>query len=75
MYLIGYRYYLMPKTQEIAQKYFGTMAPSPVDLVKNVSLLFTNTYFGFQGSHPFAKKVIEIGGIHVKPAKRLPQVD
>lgn len=72
--LLGYRYYIMPRTQELVQKYFGETAPSPDDLVKNTSLLFVNTYFSFHGSQPFSKKIIETGGIHVKAPKKLPQV-
>lgn len=71
--LFGYRYLIMPKTQELVQKYFGEAAPSPDDLVKNASLLFVNTYFSLHGSQPFAKKIIETGGIHVKAPKKLPQ--
>lgn len=73
MYLIGYRYYIMPRTQEIIQKYFGESAPSAIDLVKNTSLLFVNTHSSFYGSQPFAKTVIETGGMHVKAPKKLPQ--
>jgi len=40
---------------------------------KEVSLVFYNTHASIV-SRPFNAKVIEVGGIHVKPAKPLPEV-
>lgn len=74
VYLAGYVYYIMPRSQELVWKHFGESAPSVVDIAKNSSLLFVNTHFTLAGTQPFAKKVIETGGMHVKPPKQLPQV-
>lgn len=71
--VLSYRYYFVPKTNAMIKKLFGETTPSADDLVKNASLLFVNTHFSFHESKPLSKKVVEIGGIHIKPPKKLPQ--
>lgn len=72
--LFLYRYFFVPRTNAMIRQLFSESAPSADDLVKNASLMFVNTHFSLHEAKPLAKNVIEIGGIHIKPAKPLPQV-
>nr|QPA18385.1 UDP-gluconosyltransferase [Trialeurodes vaporariorum] len=71
--LIGWYQFHMSENQRIMNKYFGSDTPPLLDIAKNVSLVMVNTHSSFMGSRPFTPNVIEVGGIHVRPAKQLPQ--
>lgn len=55
-------------------KYFNS---KPYDLMTNTvqpSLIFLNSHFISEASRPFPPNVIEVGGIHLKPVKSIPNV-
>lgn len=55
-------------------KYFN---PKPYDLITNPvqpSLTFLNSHFISEASRPYPPNVIQIGGIHLKPTKSIPNV-
>lgn len=43
------------------------------EMHKNFSFIFTNHHVSFSTPRPYLPTIIEIGGIHVKPAKKLPK--
>lgn len=53
---------------------FGDNIPSVSELAKKVSLLFVNSHFAYHGARPLPPQVIEIGGVHIKPERPIPQV-
>lgn len=59
---------------QISAKVFGETAPRPTDIAKNASLLFYNGHFSISRAKPHVPGIIEIGGIHIKKTKPLPQV-
>jgi glucuronosyltransferase len=66
----------LPKQQAILEKYFSDYAPLPSisDLDSSTSLLLVNGHFSISYPRPLMPNIVEVGGMHVKPAKKLPEV-
>lgn len=45
-----------------------------VELKKHTSLMFVNQHYSLSGSRPLSPAVIELGGIHIGPAKPIESV-
>lgn len=58
----------------MGRKYFGGYQLDAETLLRNVSMVFLNTHSNFDLSKPLATNFKEIGGIHLKPPKSLPDV-
>lgn len=71
---IAYIYYLN-ESEIIVKKHFGNDFPPLEEILKDTSLLLLNSFPVLNGARPTVPQVIEIGGIHVKPAKTLSQVN
>ncbi|XP_050522154.1 UDP-glucosyltransferase 2-like [Daktulosphaira vitifoliae] len=56
---------------DIGRKYFGPNVPDANTLMKDTSLVFTNGHFTVDLPKPLLPNFIDIGGIHLKPAKSL----
>ncbi|KAG5883245.1 hypothetical protein JTB14_000034 [Gonioctena quinquepunctata] len=68
---INLNFIFYPAQNQIIQKYF----PNPIDLqdsLYNVSLLLLNSHISFSKPQARVPNMIEIGGFHVNPAKKLP---
>ncbi|KAI4462082.1 UDP-glucosyltransferase [Holotrichia oblita] len=63
--------YFYPKQNQIVHKYFPKH-PHIYDLIHNVSLILFNSNTAYSGSAPLLPNMIEIGGFHVQPPKKLP---
>ncbi|XP_018579875.1 UDP-glucuronosyltransferase 2B15-like [Anoplophora glabripennis] len=66
-----YNLYIYPKHNEFIQKYF----PNPVnidDLLYNVSLVLLNSHESISSAQPHVPCMVEIGGYHIQPPKKLP---
>lgn len=61
----------MPKMDELLQKYFPG-APSVNELNRNVSLVLLNSHVSTSPPVPHVPNMIEIGGFHVYPPRKLP---
>lgn len=71
-----YQGYKMNSYMETQKKYvdehFGLGYPSLVDLSKELSLVFVNSYHTFNGIRPMTAGVVEIGGLHIEDTKLTP---
>ncbi|KAG5880371.1 hypothetical protein JTB14_029497 [Gonioctena quinquepunctata] len=70
MYL-NQRLITYPAQNRLIQKFF----PNPIDLedaVSNMSLILLNSHVSFSKAQAYVPNMIEIGGLHVKPPKKLP---
>lgn len=67
-----YELYFYPKMNGILDKYFPG-APPVQELHKNVSLILLNSHVSTNQPVPHTPNMIEIGGFHVYPPKKLPQ--
>uniref|UniRef100_A0A1B6CQJ1 UDP-glucuronosyltransferase n=1 Tax=Clastoptera arizonana TaxID=38151 RepID=A0A1B6CQJ1_9HEMI len=72
---VFYDYYISSRDEVISKRYLGSDTPPVKDIVKNTSLLLTNSHFSLNQARPFPPNVIEISGAHLKQLKPLPQVD
>ncbi|XP_050522156.1 UDP-glucosyltransferase 2-like isoform X2 [Daktulosphaira vitifoliae] len=68
---ISFKYYDNRAT-EIGRMFFGENKPDAETLLRNVSIVFLNTHSSYDLPKPLANNFKEIGGIHLKPLKPLP---
>lgn len=69
------RYYFMPIQQEITEKYIGKkMSTSIHDVEKKISFVLTNSYAALDQGTFLPPDAIEVGGLHVRDPKPLPEV-
>lgn len=71
---LAYYFLYSITTQKIANKYFGDDLPNLIEYGKNSSIIFVNTHYTIHGARPSPPNVIEVGGIHIQPSKKLKQV-
>jgi len=70
--------FYMPKQNEIMLNYFNytgsEFRPSLEEMTKNISLTLINTHFTLGTARPLVPSFIEVAGMHLKPASKLPKV-
>lgn len=59
---------------EISQDWLGPGIPPLEDITMNTSLIFMNSHLSFTPLIPQPPGIVEIGGIHIKHARKLPDV-
>ncbi|PSN55501.1 hypothetical protein C0J52_02581 [Blattella germanica] len=59
--------------QNFVNQNFGENAPILSDIARNTSLVLLNTHFTLNRPRPLLPNVVEVGGLHIKPAKKLPK--
>jgi glucuronosyltransferase len=69
-------FYFLPRQQALLEKYFSDYAPLPSisDLDSSTSLLLVNHHFSISYPRPLLPNIVQVGGMHIKPAKKLPEV-
>ena len=60
--------------EAIYKEYLGNDIPSPDDILGNMSLILSNSHFSYNTPMPTLPDVVEIGGIHCRPGRPLPEV-
>lgn len=71
---LQYPFVMDAPAYRIAQRHFGESLPALSQLARNTSLIFVNNHFSLNRPRPLVPGVIEVAGIHIKPAKPLPMV-
>lgn len=70
------RFYYFPRMQSQAERHFGKYIEGPLpsirDLEKKVSLMLINSHRSLDIPRPTISGLVNVGGIHIKPAKPLP---
>jgi len=61
-------------TEGYVHKHVGNGVPPLTDIARNTSLLFVNTHFSLNRPRPLVPGIVEVGGLHLKPPKKLPKV-
>lgn len=62
-----------PRQRKIYEKYFPNAKRTFDEMYQSISLVFMNQHVTSTSARPMMPNVIEIGGIHVEPAKTLPE--
>ena len=68
------RYYLLPRMETILKEKFNDTSISMLKMEYSTSMLMLNTHFSIGYPRPLLPNVVLVGGMHVKPPKKLPQV-
>jgi glucuronosyltransferase len=71
---LHYPFLMDAPAHELAKQHFGESLPPLSHLARNTSLIFVNNHFSLNRPRPLVPGVIEVAGIHIKPAKALPKV-
>jgi glucuronosyltransferase len=64
--------FVFPRLQPSIEKYFPG-APSLIEMKANITAAFANTHPAFSYPRAYPPGVVELGGIHCRPAKPLPR--
>ncbi|XP_049767646.1 UDP-glycosyltransferase UGT5-like [Schistocerca cancellata] len=66
--------YLLPKMEDLVRRHVNdpTM-PTLSELDRSTSMLLTNSHVSLQYPRPLAPALVEVGGMHVNPPKKLPK--
>lgn len=65
---------ILPKNDEVIKKGFGDGLPSAYELESNKTLLMYSSDIVLGFSQPLTPNVVQVGPLHIVPAKPLPQV-
>jgi glucuronosyltransferase len=73
---IGQEFYNIPRQESIMRQFFNVTdsVPPLLELVRNTSLLLVNSHFSLSYPRPLVPNMVEVGGMHVQPPRKLPQV-
>ncbi|RZC41856.1 UDPGT and/or Glyco tran 28 C domain containing protein [Asbolus verrucosus] len=69
---VVHHFYLYPKQNRVIQQYIPN-GPNVQDVLYNASLILLNSHPSINQPVPHVPNMIEIGGFHVKPPKKLPK--
>ena len=67
-------FYFGSKYEPIYRKHLGEDLPSTFEIMQNTSMVFANSHFALTFPRPHLPDVVEVGGMHCRPAKPLPKV-
>lgn len=70
--LCTFRLYVFPKQQQLIKKHFPN-SPDVDEIVYNTSLVLLNSHPSISQPVPYVPQMVDIGGFHVKPPKKLPK--
>lgn len=69
-------YYHLPNLQKLGENFVGKkMSVSFSEIEKKASVFLTNSYAAFDPGTFFPPNVIEVGGLHIREPKALPEVN
>lgn len=71
---LHYPFLMDAPAHKLARQHFGESLPPLSQLARNTSLIFVNNHFSVNRPRPLVPGVVEVAGIHIKPAKTLPKV-
>lgn len=73
---IGQEFYNIPRHEAVMKQFFNFTEPVPplTELVRRTSLLLVNNHFSLNYPKPLMPNLIEVGGMHVQPPNKLPEV-
>lgn len=67
-----YNFLHLPNQKRLYNKYFPNAKKSFYEMYKSSAIIFLNNHVSSSAARPYLPNMIEIGGIHVEPAKPLP---
>lgn len=67
-------YYATGPSQALADEVFGKHYPRLEEIVKNTSITLFNTYYPYHPPLPLVPSLVQVGGMNIKVAQKLPEV-
>lgn len=64
----------MENSNRLAKEFFGPNLPDLRDLAYQTNLFLVNSHFTINQARPTVPNFVEVGGLHIKQPKPLPQV-
>lgn len=74
MLCYSYNFVSTRKSDKIAKNFFGADLPDLEDLAYQTNLFLVNSHFSLNQARPTVPNFIEVGGLHIKQPKPLPEV-
>jgi hypothetical protein len=72
---LGRRYYYLPGQDTIMRRHFNDAdLPSVAEIEYSTSLVLLNSHFSLSYPRPLMPNMVQVGGLHVKPPNKVPQV-
>lgn len=72
--LVVYEKYSQDVFNKIVPKFYGPGMPKLQDAIKNTSLMFFYSHYSYSGVRPLVPNSVEVGGMHIKESRPLPEV-
>lgn len=69
---VYYNFVVCTDSDGFSRKYIGERIPK--SFMENASLVLTNTHYSLNRPKPLAPNVIDVGGIHIRKQRKLPEV-
>lgn len=69
-----FKFWISYPGNEYSKEYLGIDLYKNGDIMYNISLILLNRHFTFHSPRPLSPNVIEVGGIHIRKPKELPEV-
>jgi glucuronosyltransferase len=71
---LHYPFLMDAPAHKIGKQHFGESLPALSVLARNTSLILVNNHFTLNRPRPLVPGIVEVAGIHIKPANKLPEV-
>ncbi|XP_063220952.1 UDP-glycosyltransferase UGT5-like [Bacillus rossius redtenbacheri] len=68
-----YRWLFNAKANQVVRRHFGELAPTVEEMASRMSLFVVNSHPALHQSRPLVPAVVEVGGLHVKEPRAIPQ--
>jgi glucuronosyltransferase len=66
---------MMPEFESVYRDHLGDNIPSYSEILSNASMIFANGHFAVNSVRPSLPDLVDIGGIHCRQGKKLPEVN
>jgi hypothetical protein len=68
-----YHFYMFPQQDKLIKKYFPNVPNDIYDVMYNTSIVLLNSHPSIHQPVPYVPSMIDVGGLHLKPPKKLPK--
>lgn len=62
------------RDNQVLRERFGDDIPDVAEIAKKISLTFVNQHYSYSGPRPLSNQLVELGGIHIREPKPIPEV-
>jgi glucuronosyltransferase len=74
IFSVSHDFFFAPECEKVYRHYLGEDTPSLLEIEWNVSMIFSNSFYGVTSPRPMTPDIVEVGGIHCREPKSLSKV-